>query len=132
MKIIKRILAPKEVRTVLSVLDELSLEFNSDAFQTIRRQIEDAMLRDSKKVVNQVKEGASPKELVYYAIANFAGDYIESGEYHVYRGILNPTGEDFLRIFDRAVDKLVKIGSVNIEDGKEQKAGIRKNIRSVG
>lgn len=134
MKTIKRILAPKEVKVALNVLDELSLEFQTESFETIRRQIEDAMLGDCKKVVSEVKEGISPRHLVYFAIANFAGDHVESGAYHIYRGVLNSLGlgNDLLSLFDMAIDRLLEDSVISEKEAKEQKAGIRKNIKHVG
>jgi len=134
MKTIKRILAPKEVKVALNVLDDLSLEFQTEAFETIRRQIEDAMLGDCKRVVSEVKEGISPRHLVYFAIANFAGEHVESGAYHIYRGVLNPLGlgNDLLSLFDMATDRLLEDGAISEKEAKEQKAGIRKNIKCVG
>ena len=134
MDTIRRILAPKEVKIALNVLDELSLEFNSEAFKIVRNRVEDAIIRNCKNIVNQVKDGATPRELVYFSIANIAGDYIESGDYHIYRGVLNTLGPgpDFLILFDAAVDRLVEIGSVDKKEAEEQKTGIRENIKSVG
>lgn len=140
MNIIKRILAPKEVKVALSILDELSLELQTEtsnrteAFETIRRHIEHALLGDYKKVVFAVKEGTSPRQLVYFMIANIAGDYLESGAYHMYRGVLNPLGRghDFLGLFDMAIEKLLKEGTISQEEAKEQKTRIRDNIKQVG
>jgi hypothetical protein len=134
MKTIKRILAPKEVKVALNVLDELSLELQMEAFETVHRQIENTMLGDCKKVVSKVKEGTSPRHLVYFAIANLAGDHLESGAYHIYRGVLNPLGLgcDFLRLFNMAIDRLLKEGAISEKEAKEQKAGIKESIKCVG
>ena len=143
MKTIKRVLAPKEVKVALNVLDELSLElqteafetgYSMEAFETVHRQIENTMLGDCKKVVSKVKEGTSPRHLVYFAIANLAGDHLESGAYHMYRGVLNPLGlgYDFLRLFDMAIDRLLKEGAICEKEAKEQKAGIKESIKCVG
>ena len=143
MKTIKRILAPKEVKVALNVLDKLSLELQTEAFETgrsmeafetVHRQIENTMLGDCKKVVSKVKEGISPRLLVYFAIANLAGDHLESGAYHMYRGVLNPLGlgYDFLRLFNMAVDTLLKESAISEKEAEEQKATIRECMKNVG
>jgi len=132
MKIIKRIFAPKEVKFTLNVLDELGLELDSEALKQIRSQIEKGILGDYKNVISQVKDGASARQLIYFSIANIAGEYVESGYYHIYRGVLNPLGDDLLSLFDLAVDRLLEDGAVSKKEAKEQKAGIRKNIKCVG
>jgi hypothetical protein len=67
-------------------------------------------------------------------IANTSGDMAESGQYHIYRGVLNPMGpgEDLLKIFDSAMDELVKLGDMDEKNAQEQKEAIRKNIQGVG
>lgn len=134
MKILKKLFAPKEVRAVLGVLDEADCRFDCPAFQLVRNIIENAVLTNTNKVAKQIREGLSPRQSVYSMIANIAGDHIESGQYHIYRGVLNPMGmgKDLLRIFDEAVDEMVKIGVVDEEYAEEQKKGIRENIKTVG
>jgi len=134
MKIIKRIFAPKEVKIALNVLDELSLEFQTEAFKEIRSKIEEGILGDYKNVIYQVKDGASARQLIYFSITNIAGEYMESGYYHIYRGVLNPLGigNDLLSLFDMAIDRLLEDGAISAKEAKEQKAGIRKNIKCVG
>jgi len=132
MKIIKRTLAPKEVKVALNVLDELSLEFQTEAFETIRRQIEKGILGDYKNVITQVKDEASARQLIYFSIANIAAEYVESGHYHIYRGVLNLLGNDLLSLFDMATDRLLEDGAISEKEAKEQKTGIRKNIKCVG
>ncbi len=77
--------------------------------------------------------GESPRQWVYANIANIAGDQVESGQYHLYRGILNPLGpgKEFLKLFDIAVDELVRLGMDN-DRGEKQKEQIRKNIQTAG
>jgi len=134
MKILRRIFAPTEVRIALGILDEVGFEFDCEAFRMLRNRIEDAFLRDYGNVVSGVEGGISPRQQVYFAIANLAGDYLESGQYHLYRGVLNPLGpgEDLLRLFDVSVDKLVQSGAIDDGDAKAQKAAIREGIESVG
>ena len=72
--------------------------------------------------------------ILYIDIANVSGDYVSSGEYHLYRGILNPMGigSDLLKIFDGALDELINCGYMDERQAKEQKDGIREQIKQVG
>lgn len=41
-------------------------------------------------------------------------------------------GEDLLKIFNSAMDELVKLGDMDEKNAQEQKEAIRKNIQGVG
>lgn len=134
MNFIKKILAPKEVKAALGILDEASYTFDNEAFQLVRNRIEKMILAQTDEFVNIIQKGMSPRQWVYSAIANISGDLVESGKYHIYRGVLNDMGpgNDLLKLFNAAVDELVKIGIVDNKYAKTQKEAILKNINSVG
>ena len=79
-----------------------------------------------------VKNNISPKRTAYSWINNDSGDILESGEYHIYRGTLNQTGDELLKIFDISTDELVKLGDMDKEKAYKQKENIRENIKSIG
>ena len=120
MGLLKRIFAPKEVRIALNVLDELSFELDSVAFKEMRSQIKKGIFSDYKNIVSQVKDRESARQLIYFAIVNIAGEYIESGYYHIYRGVLNPLGDDFLSLFDMSVKRLLEVGAITAKEAEEQ------------
>jgi len=130
----KNVSPTKEVQEALDIFDEVGCEFGCKAFQIIRKRIEEEFLGDCNVVISTAKEGISPSQQVYFAIANIASANVESGNYHIYRGVPNPLGPgpDLLRLFDAAVDKLVETGAVTEKEAKEQKEGIRENIKDVG
>ena len=134
MNIFKESMAPKEVKAALNVLDEAEDKFNSRYFKIVRDEIEKIILSRQNEVVKLIQGGASPREWIYSVIGNIAGDHVESGRYHVYRGLLNPVGpgEDLLKIFDLSVNELVQMGAIDKEYADQQKAGIRENIKKVG
>lgn len=134
MNIIKKEFPPKEVRMMMKVIDELSLEFDSEAYRLVRGLIEKGILSDYKNVVSQATNEKSAREIAYVLIANISGDLVESGNYHIYRGVLNPLsiGNELLQLFDTATDRLLEEGAISEEEAEEQKSGIRENIKSVG
>lgn len=67
-------------------------------------------------------------------IANISGDTVGSGQYHIYRGVLNPIGpgQNLLKILDSAMDELVRLGDTDKENAETQKKATRENTRKVG
>jgi len=134
MSILNRMLAPKEVKAILGVLDEADQRLDYPIFSSIKKMIEGHVLSQSEAVAEKVRSGISARQSAYSMIANLAGDMAESGEFHVYRGVLNPVGggEDLLRIFDAAVDEMLLIGAIDNTEAAEQKSNLRACIREIG
>lgn len=134
LKAIKRMLACKEVKAVLGVLDEADQRFNCSAFTMVKNHIETAVLSQPSSVAQQIRNGLSARQAVYSMIANVAGDLAESGEFHIHRGSLNPMtgGTDLMTIFETSVDEMVLIGAINEEDAVRQKSQLIENIKTVG
>lgn len=125
----------KEVEEAFEILDEATDKFGSE-FDLVREQIE-KMLNlnsDTKQFIDVVRKGRTVRKYIYSTIANISGDMVESGQYHIYRGVLNPMGpgENLLKIFDAAMDELAKLGDTDTENAEKQKKAIRENIKSVG
>ena len=134
MKALKRMFASKEVKAVLGVHDEADQRFDCHAFEMVKNQIEQAVLSQPGATADKIRNGLSPRQAVYSMIGNIAGDFAESGQFHLYRGVLNPMtgGEDLLRIFDAAVDEMLQIGAIDEDDAAEQKSELRECIKTVG
>jgi len=143
----KKFFPPKEVKIALVILDDAEREFcNRDyqltrghiernkVFQSVRGLIEKILFAHSDEFSEKIRQGASPRHWVYRTIANIAGDLVESGNYHIYRGLLNPMEpcEELVEIFDMTVDKLVEMRVLDTEQAKKEKDALRKNIKSVG
>ena len=85
------------------------------------------------QVIKLLKEKNIPveayiKQIVYNVCSNRA----ESGRYHIYRGMLNPEGEEYWKITKRILSDLVEDGVFKEEWAHEQLSIIEENIRSVG
>ena len=138
MELMKKQSAPKEVKAALGILDEASCIFDSyhgylsGAFYLVRDEITELILASPAEVARAIRKGISPREWVYSAIANTAGDYVESGQYHIRRRHLNPTGEDLLRLFNAALDELVRIGAMEADYAEKEKSAILKSIWDAG
>lgn len=136
MNFLKKAFAPKEVKAALWALDEAAYRFQTEAFQMVRNVIERSLLANPNAFVRLIHKsgGRTPREWVYSQIGNIAGDLLESGQYHIYRGVLNPMGpgNDLLKMFDATYDELLQMKAVDENYATEQKAAIRRNIQGVG
>jgi len=133
---LKKAFAPKEVKAALGALDEASYRFQTEAFHMVRNLIERSLLANPNAFVRLIHEsgGRTPREWVYSQIGNIAGNLLESGQYHIYRGVLNPMGpgNDLLKMFDATYDELLQMKAVDENYATEQKAATRRNIQGVG
>lgn len=122
-----------ELEETFDILDEATYKFGA-SFDLVREQIEEMLRSNKEQFLNVVREGRDVRKFIYSTIANISGDMVESGQYHIYRGVLNPTGPggELLRIFDAAIDELVRMGDTDTTNAEKQKKAIRENIKSVG
>ncbi|MFH1349278.1 MAG: hypothetical protein ABIH58_06645 [Patescibacteria group bacterium] len=123
---------PKEIESAIDALDKIEQTLNNSALQTVRSIIEKMLFEHPNKYAEITSKNIRPRQWVLTTIANVAGDLVESGEYHVYRGVLMDHGKELLNLFDTVVDELIKMKIIDAQDGKEQKATIRENIKMMG
>ncbi len=112
----------REVQQALAVLEEAERKFvhqglfDSDAFDLVTGPIEKALLERPLALEQLLKEArGTPREWVYAQISNIAGDHLESGRFHLYRGLLNSLGPGhaLLRISYGSLDELVALGHID-------------------
>src|SRR4030042_2374008 len=117
---------PQEAKEGLGALDEAEHRFQNEAFKMVRHVIEKSVTANPDTLVSMIREsgGRTPREWVYSQIGNIAGDLLESGQYHIYRGVLNPMGpgNDLLKMFDATYDELLQMKAVDENYATEQKA----------
>ncbi|MBN2883834.1 MAG: hypothetical protein JXN10_09915 [Clostridia bacterium] len=135
MNFIKRMFLSPEMKTAVGILDEAEFNFKAHgtAFSHIRQPIDSGINSQSSAITKLIRDsGKHPRIWVYSMICNISGDYAESGQYHIYRGVLNPLGEKFLEIHDEAMKELVKLKEITEEVAMDQKSKLREGIASVG
>jgi len=130
----KKIFRSKEVKVAFNVLDEAGVKLNNPDFNIVELKIKQVLNEDPKGIEKLFSHGTSPYQWAYSAIANVTGDLLESGQFHLYRAVLNPMGpgKNLLKLYDSAVDELVKMSVVDSDTANIEKKALRKNIRSVG
>ncbi len=132
---ITRIFPSKEVKAALGVIDEAAVIFDDNlSFPLVIGHVRSMILAQPEKFVSIIQKGQTPRAWVYSAIANVASDLAESGNYHLYRGMLNPIGPGggLFKLYSAAVDELVHLGVVDESSAKEHKAQVAHNIGQVG
>jgi hypothetical protein len=125
---------PTEVEDALDVLVEIAPNFDPRAFELVNKRVRASILAQPEAFSRVIRRGSPVRSWVWGAISNAAGDLLESGDFHAYRGVLDPTGpgEGLLRIFDSAADELCRLQAADAQFITRQKAALRENIATVG
>ena len=132
MKDIRKRFASHGVQDALRVLAEMESHCDGIMYDTIRNVLEDHFLDNGNEVAELTKQGISPRVQVCNAVSNLVGDMSESGQYHVYRGVLGIEGEGLLRLFDLATDRIAAAGAIDSMLANKNKAQLRESIRGLG
>ena len=129
----KELSTDTEIKQALEILEEATSKFGS-AFVLVQQQIEKELRSNSKVFLETIKKGRTVQLYVYSMITNEVGDMLESGEFHMYRGVLNPMkgGNTLLKIYDYYIDELITLNDITQEYADDQKKILRNNINDVG
>ncbi len=109
--------------------------FEADAFDLVSKPIRTALTKNPQGLSRILQDGqGTARDWVFAQISNIAGDHLESGHFHIYRGVLSTVGPGpaLLKIFDRCNDILVESGHIDQEYCSEQKRMLRKNMKEMG
>ena len=130
----KKASTSKEIQSIYKELDAAARTYNSFALEPIKKNIIKMIASHSNEIIGVIKNEMTPRQWVYARIADIAGDYIESGQYHIYRGVLNPMGpgKALLRMFEAAIDELVQMKAMDSVYANEQKTALHNNIKTIG
>jgi hypothetical protein len=124
-----------EVREAALILDELEGSFDSHAYRMVRAEIERTLLAAPDLLLTALEQnGKTVRQCILTRVANVAGDYVESGQFHIWRGALNPLGpgEDLLKLHDAIADDLSRLGAEELEVVQRTKTAIRERVMEVG
>ena len=133
MNIFKKMLATKEVKKVLAALYFVESELDNPTFHIVKQVAERAILAPQNRITHYiVDKKMTPIQVVYITILDITSNYLSSGQYHFYRGELNPQGEELYRIFNIALENLETSGYLSHDIAEENKAWISKQIADVG
>lgn len=83
--------------------------------------------------VEQIRTGESHEAFIYNAIVHLTADKLESGHYHIYRGVLGPEGHQYMALFEHAIDTMIASGGYTKEwADKNLRAAVYKGIKEMG
>jgi len=125
-------------KVLLENLDEIEKKYNNNSFFILKDVLIEIIKHEKQalKIMDISKNlPGNIHEFFHGSINQMTGDDLESGKFHVYRGMLNLIGMDFLDMFDKSLDFMWELKAKGISSEeyiKEQKAVIRSNIKQVG
>jgi len=144
MSFLQRVFGSAIIRSVYGVIAEMEMAFSDgdldlgvqDAFEIVKCTVEKQVSTDPRRVeryiIDNTAKGITPRIWVISCFCNLSGDLVESGNYHIYRGMLSLTGTGLLYIFKKTSEMLVELGSVDRDFANTQFLEICKNIARCG
>jgi len=121
---------PAEVLAFLRSLD--SPWCQELAFALVRDRAEQYLRENQKELQESFNSGNSTEKIAYLLLSNITQQEVLSSKYHVYRGLLNSTGQELVRLFGYSLDALVRIGALTAEECAKQKRELVEEIKRWG
>lgn len=83
--------------------------------------------------VAQVRAGETHEAFIYNYLVQTLGDMLESGHYHVYRGVLGMEGMQYKALFEHAINTMIAGGGYTKEWADENlRRVVYKGIKEMG
>jgi hypothetical protein len=80
-----------------------------------------------------VEKGHSHESFVYNFVVHSCGDNLESGNFHVYRGVLDLEGNAYLELLNHAINTMINKGEYTSEWAEENlKKPVKRGIEGAG
>lgn len=81
----------------------------------------------------QVRGGESHEAFIYNYLVHATADKLESGHYHVYRGVLGMEGMQYKSLFEHAINTMMAWGGYTKEwADKNLRETVYKGIKEIG
>jgi hypothetical protein len=136
MNLFGKMFASVEVKAALGAVDEIAYRYQTVASKMVVQAIKSKLTAAPDEFTHLIRESGrgTPREWVLAQVGNVAADHLESGQHHIYRGVLNPNGPgmDLLKMFDETTDELAATKAIDADYAERQKATVRKNIGQAG
>ena len=124
---------PRTARSLIEdELDKLVAPDRGPGFGLVNSQSKLYLRDNPDEVESSLRDGRSPKHIALLLSSNVAQDDLISGRHHVYRGVLDLTGEDALRVFNLSLDGLVEIGQMEPQERQSDIEKLTQEIKRVG
>jgi hypothetical protein len=144
MTFLNNLFATKETKKTLQTLDELGKDILQKleeknlfdihyAWSITEQEIKKLITANSKKLTEAIREGKrTPKHLVLNMINKVSRNHCTNGQHHIYRGVLNGTGEAFYDIFKYTMVNFEKMEVITKEQSNEIMEEVQEEIKFVG
>ena len=127
-----KIETPHEVKqTRDEIIDFLNNNDNLATDIIKKEALKYANMKD-RTVASIRDDGAKVDELAFILITNAIAKEIQTGDYHIYRGVLGMVGFDMKVIWDLTIDELYERGYYTKEKADEDLEWLAKEISIVG
>lgn len=121
------------VNQVVATLDELEDSCPSVVWYDLRQDSINVLNADRKRTVEYFeRKKCKPSEWAITSVFNRCGDCLESGQYHLYRGVLNTEGQEYLKVYQFLESQLLNRGIATQEWLDKNRSILFSNINSVG
>ncbi len=131
-KLFWKLFPPFEVRLTKEAVDAFLNTYPSTCTELIRAGVNN-FLRDTERVVYPIRiDHMKPDQLALILITNVLAEHLQSGQFHVYRGILGMVGQDMLKLWDIAAKDIRKLGYHTEEEMQKELTWIREQIKQMG
>ncbi|MFH1207156.1 MAG: hypothetical protein V1668_00940 [Patescibacteria group bacterium] len=129
-----RLFPPPEIKEIRKSLKLAEKEINNKNFHLIKDVIEQGVNLQSEEISKVIAQGKTSTQWVYMNIVLVARDLLGIGDYHIYRGVINPMGPGnaLLQIHKKALEKLMQIKAISINQVKEENKMLENDIKNAG
>ena len=132
MSIFKRRRVSQEQVELLEFVESLSQEWNGIGWEDVLKYARQYIPNNSEAIVKAIASGESIKCMAFSLIGTIAKEFVYSGRFHVYWGVLNLFGDDYVRIYDRSMDNLAQLGDFTEAEVSKAKREFREDFATMG
>lgn len=144
MNFLNKLFATKETKKTLQTLDEIGKDilykfeekhlFDINyAWKITEKEVKKLIISNSKKLTEAIRENkTTSRDVIFNMINKVSRDQCTTGDNHIYRGVLNRSGEAFYDIFKYTLFYFEKIGIITNEQTKIIMEEVQEEIKYVG
>ena len=112
---------PNPLEAFYNELDLIEKHIRSLAFPTVRPIVEKDFESDSARMIDAIKSPPffTPRSITCSKLLNACGDLLETGNFHIYRGVLGIHGEQILKLYKDVFQYGIASGMATKEGAEE-------------
>ena len=131
-KLFWKLFPPYEVKLTIEEVKAI-LDQSAGPSKSILESAVVSIAKDAEKTIYSVRiDGIKPDELALLLITNVIGRHLSSGQHHTYRGVLNMTGKDMLRVWHTAQKAMLERKFVTESEVEKDNHWVMEQVKSVG